>query len=118
MTGVQGISLTERRKKRTLYKRIYALYSTSDKTMQQIGEEHGMTKQRISQIVLRSIVGGGDYYSGSALAKNAYSELEQEFKGIELAQEFHKWLSMRGIKTAKNNKAFTLYLGKNNAKRK
>ena len=113
-----GISETNYNRQQELYYQIYALYSTSDKTLQQIGDTHGITRQRVSQIVLRCTVGGGDYYQGCVLARRAWETLKEDYKGKKLTQEFQKWLAMRGVKTAKNNKAFTLYLGKNSAKRK
>ncbi len=42
---------------------IFRLYSEEEKTLEEIGKDYGLTKQRVWQIVQRCSDGQGDYYA-------------------------------------------------------
>ena len=42
---------------------IFRLYSEEEKTLEEIGKDYGLTKQRVWQIVQRCLDGQGDYYA-------------------------------------------------------
>ena len=42
---------------------IFRLYSEEEKTLEEIGKDYGLTKQRVWQIVQRGLEGHGDYYA-------------------------------------------------------
>ncbi len=58
----KGISDEQKEQNRQLYRSIYEEYSKGDITLSLLGEKHGLTKQRIWQIVSRSSLGEGDYF--------------------------------------------------------
>ena len=42
---------------------IFRLYSEEKRTLEAIGKDYGLTKQRVCQIVQRYLDGQGDYYA-------------------------------------------------------
>lgn len=110
-----GITEHRQLEKTVLYDEIFNKYSTTTLTLQELGKEYGLTKQRISQIVIRCQMGDGDYYHGGDLAKENWKLLSRKYTGDELVDQYKKWLEKFPIKIAKNNRKFTLLIGRNNA---
>ena len=71
------------------YQHIYNLYKKGE-TLENIGEQFGVSKQRIHQIIRRCKIGEGDYY-------NAH-KIEAEKKEQDPAN-FDDWLKDKGVKS-------------------
>lgn len=110
-----GITEHKQIEKTVLYEDIFNKYSTTTLTLQELGDEYELTKQRISQIVIRCLVGDGDYYRGGDLAKENWKLLSRKYTGDELVDQYKKWLERFPIKISKNNRKFTLLIGRTNA---
>jgi hypothetical protein len=110
-----GITEHRQLEKIVLYEEIFNKYSTTTLTLQELGKKYGLTKQRISQIVIRCQMGDGDYYRGGDLAKENWKLLSRKYTGDELVDQYKKWLKRFPIKIAKNNRKFTLLIGRTNA---
>jgi predicted DNA-binding protein YlxM (UPF0122 family) len=120
-----GIEVLRKLEQQELYLKIYNEYLSSDITLQDLGEKYGITRQRVSQIVIRCKVGEGDYYSGGQKAKELWDTIgedrtENDSMSLAIRKElFRSHLEQNfDIKIAKNNHKFTLLLGRNYAKRK
>tara|TARA_R100001369_G_scaffold92735_2_gene139441 strand:+ start:785 stop:1060 length:276 start_codon:yes stop_codon:yes gene_type:complete len=64
------------------------------KTMEQIGDQFGITKQRVHQIIRRCKIGDGDYYEAH--------KIETEKKMLD-DNTFSDWLAGKGVKSIKRN---------------
>ncbi len=62
------------------------------KTMEQIGDEYGVTKQRVHQIIRRCKLGDGDYYVAHQIEKDMIDH-----------SDYTDWLKNKGVKTIKRN---------------
>ena len=62
------------------------------KTMEQIGDEYGLTKQRVHQIIRRCKLGDGDYYVAHKIEKDMIDH-----------SDYTDWLKNKGVKTIKRN---------------
>ena len=62
------------------------------KTMEQIGDEYGLTKQRVHQIIRRCKLGDGDYYVAHQMEKDMIDH-----------SDYTDWLKNKGVKTIKRN---------------
>jgi len=120
-----GIEVLRKLEQQELYLKIYNEYLSSDITLQDLGEKYGITRQRVSQIVIRCKVGEGNYYSGGQKAKELWDKIgedhtENDSMSLAIRKElFRSHLEQNfDIKIAKNNHKFTLLLGRNYAKRK
>ncbi len=120
-----GITTENQHNKAILYSEIFDEYCTSTITLRELGEKYGLTRQRVSQIIIRCRVGKGDYYKGGEKAKELWNTISEENKiEDELDKTYRRELFRStletnfGIKISKNNHKFTLLLGRNYAKRK
>ena len=117
-----GITEHRQLEKIVLYKEIFNKYSTTTLTLQELGKEYGLTKQRISQIVIRCKVGDGDYYSGGQKARELWDTISEDYtENDSMAPSIRRELFRShleqhfDIKIAKNNHKFTLLLGRDYA---
>jgi predicted DNA-binding protein YlxM (UPF0122 family) len=120
-----GIQILRKLEQQEIYSKIYEEYLSSDITLQDLGQKYGITRQRVSQIVIRCKVVDGDYYSGGQKAKDLWDTISEDYRendsmALSIRRElFRSHLEQHfDIKIAKNNHKFTLLLGRNYAKRK
>ena len=82
------------------------------KTMEQIGDEYGVTKQRVHQIIRRCKLGDGDYYYGTQIARNKWSEFKNMYDDLDQTKRaFDDWLKERDIKLIANNQKAAPHTG-------
>jgi len=115
---MNGITEQQQKELSEKYEKIYALYTGTDSTLQQVGDEFGLSRQRVFQIVQRCKLGNGDYYGGGKIARLKWKEISE--KTDSTAQTwtiYQEWLKKFKIKIIKNNKNFAFYRGIKDAKR-
>ena len=61
-----NISMSSRTDLKKLYFNVYMTYNNTDLTLEDIGMQYGITKQRVWQIIRFCKLGNGDYYKGLA----------------------------------------------------
>ena len=92
-----------------MYFRIFLDYekSYSTRTLEDIGDQWGVTKQRVWQIVRFGKLGGGDYYKGLDLYNNQLKKFKvkhPELSKAELNGLMRDWLKTKRITLIKNGK--------------
>jgi translation initiation factor 2 alpha subunit (eIF-2alpha) len=86
---VKGIDDSSASFHRERNSKIYYEYTTTKQTMEQLAEKHGLTKQRVWQIVRRCEMGSGDYYKGF----EAFRDKQDSLKELGISEEqMHKLL--------------------------
>ena len=102
---MRGISKQKADENSVMYRSIYDKWLSEDElTLEQLGEEYDVTKQRMWQIITRCKLGKGDYYYGVKLARDKWSELYSTYKDKEQARlAFNDWLEDNKIRVIGNN---------------
>ena len=72
-------------------KTMWQLYRQG-RTMEEIGAEYGITKQRVHQIIRRCKIGDGDYYNAHYIEKNMME-----------SSLYSEWLKTKGVKTIRTS---------------
>tara|TARA_R110001592_G_scaffold149344_4_gene374808 strand:- start:2268 stop:2612 length:345 start_codon:yes stop_codon:yes gene_type:complete len=109
---MKGISQQKAKENSIKYKSMYDKWSSSETTLEELGKEYDITKQRMWQIITRCKLGGGDYYQGVQLARNKWSELNSIHTDFDdIIPAYNTWLSSQGIKTARNNQSVIPHTG-------
>ena len=115
---MRGINQQKANENQQRYREIYAAYMTEEKTLKDLGTEHGITRQRIWQIITRCKLADGDYYEGMRIARQKWLELQSsEANENALREAFAKWLESPGVRLIKNNQSIAPHTGWENAKR-
>ena len=103
---MKGISQLKAKENSIRYKSMYDKWTGSETTLEELGKEYDVTKQRVWQIITRCKLGSGDYYDGVQIARNKWSELNSLYSDFdEILPAYNDWLSTQGVKTAKNNQS-------------
>jgi len=111
---MKGISQEKIKENDIKYRAIYEKWSTQDLTLEQLGKEYAVTKQRMWQIVTRCKLGDGDYYYGVQIARNKWVELKALYEETEqIKQAFGEWLKERDIKLTSDNQKSAPHTGWN-----
>jgi len=109
---MKGISATKARENSIRYREIFDRWVEEDITLEQLGNEYGVTKQRMWQIVTRCKLAEGDYYRGVNLARNKWTELYSTYQNPEQTKRaFNEWLASKEIKVAVDNKKTAPHTG-------
>lgn len=109
---MRGITPQKKAESQEKYSRIYDAWINEEFTLQEIGERFELTKQRVWQIVTRCKLGDGDYYVGTQVARNKWTELNNEYNDMEdIINGYNHWLTTKGVKTAKNNQSVVPHSG-------
>ena len=115
---MRGINQQKANENQQRYRQIYTAYMTEEKTLKDLGIEHGITRQRIWQIITRCKLANGDYYEGMRIARQKWLELQSsETNETTLRSAFAKWLESTGVRLIKNNQSIAPHTGWENAKR-
>ena len=100
-----NISMSSRTDLKKLYFNVYMTYNNTDLTLEDIGMQYGITKQRVWQIIRFCKLGNGDYYKGLAEYNKVYRSFLDETQDRKLANyRLREWLKLKNIRTIKNNK--------------
>tara|TARA_R110000744_G_scaffold90441_2_gene175588 strand:+ start:487 stop:819 length:333 start_codon:yes stop_codon:yes gene_type:complete len=100
---MKGISQLKAKENSEKYKNMYERWKMGS-TLQEIGEVHKITKQRVWQIITRCKLGDGEYYVGVAVARNKWNQLKKEHTlSSEVHEAFNMWLIERNVKIAADN---------------
>lgn len=109
---MKGISAEKARENSIRYREIFDRWVEEDITLEQLGNEYGVTKQRMWQIVTRCKLAEGDYYRGVNLARNKWTELYSTYQDSEQTKRaFNEWLASKEIKVAVDNKKVAPHTG-------
>ena len=109
---MKGISQLKAKENSIKYKSMYEKWSNSTTTLEELGKEYDITKQRMWQIITRCKLGDGDYYLGTQVARNKWSELNSLYSDFDdILPAYNDWLSKQGINTAKNNQSVVPHSG-------
>tara|TARA_R110001599_G_scaffold8532_2_gene41352 strand:+ start:532 stop:876 length:345 start_codon:yes stop_codon:yes gene_type:complete len=101
---MKGISQEKAKENSIRYKDMYDKWSTHSTTLEELGKEHNITKQRMWQIITRCKLGKGDYYYGTQLARSKWSEFKTLYDDTDQTKRaFNDWLKERDIKLSINN---------------
>jgi hypothetical protein len=101
---MKGISQEKAKENSIRYRRMYEQWSTDSTTLERMGKEHNLTKQRMWQIITRCKLGKGDYYYGTQLARSKWSEFKTLYDDTDQTKRaFNDWLKERDIKLSINN---------------
>ena len=101
---MKGISEIKAKENSIKYRTMYQRWSEEKTTLEQLGKDYDLTKQRMWQIITRCKLGDGDYYYGVQIARNKWSELKSLYSDSEQTQRaFNEWLTERDVKLASDN---------------
>ena len=68
-------------------------------TLEQIGDEYSLTKQRVWQIIRRCKLGDGDYYEAPVREREKKQEIEElDLSADEATAHISGWLQSKGVK--------------------
>jgi len=88
-----------------LYFNVYMTYSNTELTLEDIGVNYGVTKQRVWQIIRFCKIGNGDYYKGLNQYNSVYKSFLNETEDRKTANALLRdWLKLKNIRIIKNNK--------------
>ena len=111
---MKGISKQDAEMYSARYRSIYDQWTDEKEpiTLEALGKEHDLTKQRIWQIVTRCKLGSGDYYYGKNIARDKWSELYSTFKDKDQTRlAFNEWLEEQNIRVFDHNKTVAPHTG-------
>ena len=110
---MKGISEIKAKENSIKYRDMYDKWNNSNTTLEQLGTEYNLTKQRMWQIVTRCKLGDGDYYYGVQIARNKWSEFKQLYSDVNQTQRaFNEWLNEKDIKLASDNEKVAPHTGR------
>jgi len=111
---MKGISQEKAKENAIRYRAIYEKWSTQETTLEELGKEYNITKQRMWQIITRCKLGDGDYYYGVQIARNKWVELKTLYQEIDQTKRaFSEWLKERDIKLTSDNQKIAPHTGWN-----
>ena len=111
-TKMKGISIAKAQENAIKYRTMFDKWSKDEVTLEELGNEYGVTKQRMWQIITRCKLGQGDYYYGVQLARHKWTELRSLYHDVEQTQlAFNAWLEDRKIKLASDNQKVAPHTG-------
>ena len=109
---MKGISQQKAKENSIKYRDMYDTWNNTTITLEQLGKEHNVTKQRMWQIITRCKLGDGDYYYGVHVARNKWSEFKQLYSDVnQTKRAFDEWLKEREIKLIENNQKVAPHMG-------
>ena len=109
---MKGISIAKAQENAIKYRTMFDKWSTEEVTLEELGNEYGVTKQRMWQIITRCKLGEGDYYYGTQVARNKWSELHALYNDREQTRRaFNEWLTDKNIKLIVNNQKVAPHTG-------
>ena len=108
---MKGISYIKAKQNSIKYREMYDKWQTENDTLQQIGKEYGITKQRVWQIVTRCKLGDGDYYVGVNIARDKWLEYIEAFSMKDAKKAYERWLEDQDIKIAADNRKVAPHTG-------
>jgi len=112
--NMRGIAEQKARVNSVRYRKMYKQWTESKTTLEELGEEYNITKQRAWQIITRCKLGDGDYYYGFMVARNKWAEFKQLYSDIDQTKRaFDEWLKNREIKLISNNQKVAPHTGWN-----
>ena len=98
---MKGISQQKAKENSIRYRAMYSQWSDSGTTLEQLGKEYDVTKQRMWQIITRCKLGNGDYYYGVQIARNKWSEFKELYSDVDQTQRaFNEWLGEKNLRDA------------------
>lgn len=101
---MKGISQLKAKENTIRYKTMYDKWKLGA-TLQEIGENYAISKQRVWQIITRCKLGDGDYYAGVDVARNNWLKFKELHGNLEKAQENYKqWLHNIDVKVTSDNR--------------
>jgi|TARA_R110000782_G_scaffold53022_6_gene113052 hypothetical protein len=110
--NMRGISKQKAKENSIRYRAMYDKWTGSKTTLEELGNEYAITKQRTWQIITRCKLGDGDYYYGVRVARNKWSEFKQLYSDIDQTKRaFDEWLKNREIKLISNNQKVAPHTG-------
>mgnify|MGYP000043853691 CR=1 FL=1 len=86
---MKGISQLKAKENTIRYKTMYEKWKLGA-TLQEIGENYAISKQRVWQIITRCKLGDGDYYAGVDVARNNWLKFKELHGNLQKAQENYK----------------------------
>ena len=111
---MKGISQLKAKENAIKYKTMYERWKMGS-TLQEIGENYAISKQRVWQIITRCKLGDGEYYVGVDVARNKWSELKKDYTlSKDVKSAFNEWLNEKNIKIAADNKQTAPHTGFDN----
>ena len=109
---MKGISQEKAKENSIRYRDMYDRSSTHSTTLEDLGKEYNITKQRMWQIVTRCKLGDGDYYYGVQIARNKWSEFKTLYDDTDQTKiAFNDWLKQRDVKLISNNQKAAPHTG-------
>jgi len=109
---MKGISQEKAKENAIRYRRMYDQWSTHSTTLEQMGKDYNLTKQRMWQIITRCKLGDGDYYYGTQIARSKWSEFKTMYADLDQTKRaFDDWLKERDIKLISNNQKAAPHTG-------
>tara|TARA_R100001510_G_C7585294_1_gene156841 strand:+ start:457 stop:801 length:345 start_codon:yes stop_codon:yes gene_type:complete len=109
---MKGISHLKAKENSIKYKSMYDKWNNSTTTLEELGKEYDITKQRVWQIITRCKLGDGSYYDGVQVARNKWNELNSTFDDMdEITAEYNAWLKTSGVKISVNNQSVVPHSG-------
>jgi|TARA_R100001244_G_C5157012_1_gene130514 hypothetical protein len=109
---MRGISQEKAKENALRYRTMYDKWMSKALTLEELGKQHDLTKQRMWQIITRCKLGEGDYYYGTQMARNKWSELHALYNDKEQTRRaFNEWLEDKNIKLIMNNQKVAPHTG-------
>tara|TARA_R100001509_G_scaffold93185_1_gene53879 strand:+ start:12452 stop:12793 length:342 start_codon:yes stop_codon:yes gene_type:complete len=109
---MRGISKQKADENALRYRKIYDKWLEEDCTLEKLGEEYDLTKQRMWQIITRCKLGKGDYYYGVKIARDKWSEFYSTYGDKKQAGlAFTDWLESNEVRIINNNKKVAPHTG-------
>jgi|TARA_R100000664_G_C2758076_1_gene146739 predicted DNA-binding protein YlxM (UPF0122 family) len=109
---MKGISEQKAKENSIKYRSMYDKWITQEVTLEELGKEYDITKQRMWQIITRCKLGEGDYYYGTHVARNKWTELKALYQDTDQTKRaFDEWLADRDVKLAADNQKVAPHTG-------
>ena len=112
---MKGISEQKAKENSIRYRTMYERWLKEKLTLEQLGNEYELTKQRVWQIITRCKLGQGDYYYGVQLARHKWGELKLLYSSDleQTKRAYDEWLKERDIKLTSHNQKYAPHTGWN-----
>tara|TARA_B110000263_G_C15201270_1_gene460770 strand:+ start:577 stop:924 length:348 start_codon:yes stop_codon:yes gene_type:complete len=110
---MKGISEQKAKENSIRYRTMYERWLKEKLTLEQLGNEYELTKQRAWQIITRCKLGQGDYYHGVHIARHKWGELKLLYSSDleQTKRAYDEWLKERDIKLTSHNQKYAPHTG-------
>jgi hypothetical protein len=101
--NMRGIAAQKAKVNSVRYRKMYKQWTDSKTTLEELGEEYNITKQRAWQIVRFNQLGNGDYYKGYKMYMDKKSEIDKTPGATtrERSQGLRDWLNSQNVRLIK-----------------